>query len=144
MRKSRVGFASAAAVLSAAMVMIQASPAAADPSTTVSITTTDSGPVGGTAIFSGDIDRPSGDHRESISACDKQADGLRVYAEVGWQVNESTWTYESVEDADGAGNGCKGLVLPNITEGQTVYVKACLKDGANGALRYCGTGTGKA
>jgi hypothetical protein len=113
-----------------------------DSSTTVSIATTDGMPIGGTGAFWGDFYGIDDDNPEVLGACDKQADGLRVYANVSWQDSYGNWHVRVVEDATGAGDGCEHNFLPNIADGTKVYIDACLKDGPNGAVRYCGQGTG--
>nr|BFE29504.1 hypothetical protein GCM10010200_017550 [Actinomadura rugatobispora] len=122
------------AAVTVAFLGLTASQASA--STTVSVRTTDSGAIGGTGIFWGDNPGaydPDMRTRERLGACDKQSDGLRVYAEVQWGSNN----FFAIEDADGAGNGCHEVWLPNIKEETKVYIKACLKDGHNGRQRYC-------
>ncbi|MEU2283552.1 hypothetical protein ABZ614_16760 [Streptomyces sp. NPDC013178] len=128
------------ASIAAAAFALQIGPASA--STTVSVKTTDGGAIGGTAIVWGDskfwVDESLHD-RETLGACDKQADGLRVWAVATYPVGDH-FQAKTVEDADGAGNGCKHLVLPNIPEGKTIEITACLKDGADGTPKYCGRG----
>ncbi|MBE1487690.1 hypothetical protein [Plantactinospora soyae] len=128
-----------AAFSAVAMIAVASTPAVA--ATTVSVRTTDGLPVGGTAIVWGNWE--PGDSREVLGACDKHADGLRAYAEAQYLRN-GQWQYYATEDADGANQTCRHLSLPNIPEGTTIHIKACLKDGPNGAQRYCGTGTAKA
>lgn len=123
-----------------AALLMAAVPAAADPSTSVSVRTTDGGASGGTGIFWGDAQGSAADNPEVLGACDKQSDGLRAYANVSWKDSRG-WHIREVEDADGAGNGCEYRTLPNITDGTTVYIDACLKNGPNGPVRFCGSGT---
>ncbi|MFH8492303.1 hypothetical protein [Streptomyces longisporoflavus] len=132
-----VGTAAAAALL---LGTGQAS-AAGDPSTTVSIRTTDSGATGGTGIFWGDYNGHGQDNPEVLGACDKQSDGLRVYASVGWVDSNGGVHAYKVEDTDGANDVCGLKTLPNIADGTKVNFDVCLKNGANGALRYCNEGT---
>ncbi|MEU9185909.1 hypothetical protein AB0D14_15415 [Streptomyces sp. NPDC048484] len=133
---------SPACVVAAAVLLVgaTAATAAADPSNTVSVATTDGNPIGGTGIFWGDFDHGA-DNPEVLGACDKQSDGLRVYANVSWQDSNGNWDIREVEDATGMGDGCEYKYLPNIADGTKVYIDACLKNGANGAVRFCGSGT---
>ncbi|EFL37106.1 predicted protein [Streptomyces viridochromogenes DSM 40736] len=107
----------------------------------MSVATTDSGGIGATGIFWGDFNGHDQDNPEVLGACDKQADGLRAYANVSWQDRDGNWFVQEVEDATGAGDGCEYNYLPNIADGTKVYIDACLKDGPRGSVRYCGSGT---
>ncbi|MFI9774585.1 hypothetical protein ACIHCV_07725 [Streptomyces sp. NPDC051956] len=125
----------------AALVLFGAGAAVADPSTSVSVKTTDSGITGGTGIFWGDYNGVDQDNPEALGACDYQEDGLRVNAQVEWSDSYGNTQKEVIEDADGANNGCQVKMLPNIPDGTKVYIEVCLKDGANGVHRYIGMGT---
>ncbi|TDC86211.1 hypothetical protein E1193_00775 [Micromonospora sp. KC606] len=127
-----------------ALAVSQATPALA--ATTVSVKTTDGMPIGGTAIFWGNnpnaVD-PDMRKRERLGACDKQGnDGKIVYAEAQWKLN-GQWQFFSLYDTNGAGtSGCREAWLPNIKEGTTVHIKACLQTSVNHRQEYCGTATG--
>jgi hypothetical protein len=134
------GLATAAAVVTLGMVSAPMASAA----TTVSVRTTDSGAIGATGIFWGNnpgaIDS-SMRTRERLGACDKQkGDNKIAYAEVQWKLN-GQWQFYSLYDTDGGGNGCHEAWLPNIKEGTTVHIKACLQTSVNHKQEYCGTGT---
>lgn len=85
--------------------------------------TTDDNP-GGSAWWwsSGDI----------LRACDIQSDGLRAVARIKYD----GVVQGSVQDlySDGDCTDDSGINLP---EGKVLYIQACLKDGANGALQFC-------
>lgn len=68
---------------------------------------------------------------EHLYACDEAADGLRAIA----QLNVNGHIYE-VQDADGANGNCWTINL-SITEGTLVTLRACLRNGASGALQHC-------
>ncbi|RKN10449.1 hypothetical protein D7319_08415 [Streptomyces radicis] len=121
---------------------MQTTPAAA--STTISVRTTDSGPVGGTALFWGDDPGP-GDG-EILAACDKQnGDGKIAYAMAQWKVNGEWQFFDLIDEgASDYESGCTYADLPNIAEEKIVYVTACLKSGPNSAREYCGEDTARA
>lgn len=141
----RVVFGILSGAFALSSVVVQAAPAAA--ATTVSVRTADGGPIGGTGIFWGNVPNandPAMRKREMLGACDKQGgDRKIVYAEAQWKV-KGKWSFYSLHDTDGGGNGCHSAWLPNITEGTKVYVKACLKTTVNHRQEYCGTATGVA
>lgn len=142
-RRIITGLATAAAVVTLGIVSAPMASAA----TTVSVKTTDSGLIGATGIFWGNnpgaVD-PDMRTRERLGACDKQSgDGKISYAEAQWKLN-GQWQFFSLYDTDGGNNGCHSAWLPNIKEGTTVYIKACLATSVNHKQEYCGTGTAKA
>jgi len=74
---------------------------------------------------------------EILEVCDLQADGLRAYGSVVY--SDSTGSYFiRIEDANGSHpiGDCARKDL-NIDEGVKITLSVCLKDGANGTLRYC-------
>jgi len=72
------------------------------------------------------------DYGEHLYACDLSADGLRAVAIAEW----NSGSYE-VQDTDGANGNCAGHVNLNITDGTTVTIWACARNGATGTLQYC-------
>lgn len=79
---------------------------------------------------------------EVFTVCDNRSDGKRASAHIGW-VGSSASYWIKLEDTNGAGNSCARKDL-SIAEGETVTVKICIKDGANGAEQYCATKRGTA
>jgi len=75
--------------------------------------------------------------QERLGACDDQADGYRVVATVRWSGGSKT-----VTAANGAGTCVFTPSSWGLAEGTTVSVTACLRDGANGADKYCRTKSG--
>ncbi|MDI2031377.1 hypothetical protein QFW96_22300 [Saccharopolyspora sp. TS4A08] len=91
---------------------------------------------GGKAIFFHDGD--------VLEVCDMQEDGLRAWGSVSWSDSSGNHRVQA-EDTDGANppDRCEFKNV-NIPEGKSVTIEACLKDGADGARRYCFTGKGVA
>ncbi|WP_327175434.1 hypothetical protein OG599_09010 [Streptomyces sp. NBC_01335] len=79
---------------------------------------------------------------EFFEVCDTKSDGLRAWAQFTWDGSTVT-----LEDADGASDFCQDpnphATSRQITEGRTINVKVCLRDGASGPLTSCGYVTGK-
>ncbi len=97
--------------------------AAGDP---ITVKTTDDNP-GGWATF-----WPNGD---KFTVTDHQADGLRASGYIRFN-----GTTHRLDDANGASTGSSsGSVsrIFSITEGTKVEIKVCLRDGADGAARFC-------
>ncbi|MFJ2632903.1 hypothetical protein ACIO6U_13290 [Streptomyces sp. NPDC087422] len=119
------------AVVATAAAVVAAGPASAG---TGAIYTTDGNP-GGEAYYTG-----AGD---TLLACDIQADGYRAFAEMIW-IGSGKSNVVTVEDADGANGNCAQNDSANIPSGTAISITVCLKDGANGARKWCATEHGKA
>ncbi|WP_326785490.1 hypothetical protein [Streptomyces sp. NBC_00151] len=135
----RKRFFSVCAVVGAtiATIVLSTSPAAAG--TTISVYTTDGGIKGGTGIFwhNGNGAQPPG--KSVIGARDNQADGYRVSVRVIWR-SGGALTWSTLENANGADpNGIITKVV-SIPDGTPVTLEVCLKDGADGARKWCGSG----
>ncbi|MFI9248315.1 hypothetical protein ACIGXF_38500 [Streptomyces sp. NPDC053086] len=110
-------------------------PANAAGHTVVAYTTdSDSGVAGGKAIFHGNTDP------EWAQVCDTKADGMRAWAQVSWR-QHGQWQDFTLEDADGSSSFCDNdhAKQHQIPEGTQVTIEVCLKDGANGPRKYCGS-----
>ncbi|MFJ9666485.1 hypothetical protein ACIRPP_18025 [Streptomyces sp. NPDC101219] len=116
----------AAVVLgAAALVMGTASGAWAD-GDPITVKTTDDNP-GGWATF-----WPNG---EKFTVTDHQADGMRASGYI--RFNGKTYR---LDDANGASTGSSAGGVSrdfSIAEGTKVEIKVCLRDGANGAAKFC-------
>ncbi|MFC4852944.1 hypothetical protein [Actinophytocola glycyrrhizae] len=93
--------------------------------------TTDANP-GGRGVFE--------HYGEHLKACDIQGDGNRAVAYLYWVeggYEHLAWQH----DADGANGNCKDNNL-SIGEGVYVELQVCLRDGANGADKWCSSWQG--
>ena len=81
---------------------------------------------------------------EILDVCDAQEDGLRVWGSLTWKDSSGSHSV-STEDANGSKPFDRCAVKDvNIPEGTKVTVRACLKNGASGAHRFCFSSTGTA
>ncbi|AZM55725.1 hypothetical protein DMA15_26650 [Streptomyces sp. WAC 01529] len=106
--------------------------------------TSDGGSPGGKAIFHGNASP------EWAEVCDNQEDGMRVWAHVYWQANGDWNNGFTLTDADGSSDpiSCDGRPehreKAQIPEGAHVVVDVCLRNGASGPKKHCGSVIGKA
>lgn len=117
----------AAGGAAAAAMIFAASPASAGQGLT--IYTKDPGARGGYASFIADGD--------ILKGCDVDADGLRPSVEMTYSGGSYSF------DVFGGEGHCRQAV-DNLPEGTKVKVKVCLKDGDQGAEKYCGIDYGVA
>ncbi|HST46262.1 hypothetical protein [Jatrophihabitans sp.] len=80
---------------------------------------------------------------EHLYACDTKSDGLRAVAIAQWTSGGVARSAE-VQDTDGANNNCAGHANLDITDGTSVTIWACARNGATGALQFCAAKTGRA
>lgn len=126
--------AKAAGVMLAAGALGLAVAGSASAAANVTVTTSDSGPSGGKVTYSPDS--------ATLTVCDTQADGLRVYGSMTW-FHDNTYDGYDYSDANGNGTCVKGYTS-DLYPGTKFTVSACLRDGATGTLRYCRSATGTA
>jgi hypothetical protein len=127
--------------LAAVALVVLGTPASAK-GTTISVNTTDSGGIGGTAIFWHDGNGAQPPGKSVIGARDNQADGLRVHVNLVWPGPGGQSLFTTLENANGIHTLITKVVA--IPDGTKVTVQVCLRDGPEGVLRYCKTGVATA
>ncbi|MGW4868578.1 hypothetical protein [Streptomyces chartreusis] len=128
--KIRAKSVSGAIIAGAAATLFAAGPAAAG--TDVYVDTTD--PFNSAAAgFKSDGD--------IFTVCDNRADGMRASGRIIW-IDSSASHAVPLEDTNGSGNSCARKDL-SISNGITVTVEICVRNGADGDKKYCASKNGR-